>query len=390
MNNTIAIRKYDNYIANLELDRLIFYLILFLPCANSFFTLFSIDIVLYYYCAIAFLLIINAILQRGEYSLIIKIICLFALVVYNFLAYGTYYVTHSDFYGMFFLVTVLLFPIKVEHIKKYFFNSKTAVKCSTYLYIILLIASLFFGHGYDFFNSYSTYKVLFGAYNLSHTLAYELVFYLIINWVAFRFSIKNILILCALFICLLLTQVRTVYLAIVVIVLYELTSSKTLSVKQKIFAYLLIVALLISFIIIYETGSLSYIPFFAKTISAAENGSITSGRETYVDIAIKSFSNFSAFDKIFGVSLDGIRAIFLKEIGVDIHCHNDIFNLLLGYGIVGLAFILISLVPFIRTNNKIFFAIFLAVFIWYNGLYMYQNFTFLLIIIRGVYFQKSK
>ena len=268
--------------------------------------------------------------------------------------------------------------------KNYFYELKSAIKLSTLIYLGLLFVSLFYGKGYDIFSSYQTYKVLFGPYNLSHTLSYELIFYLIINWVAFKFSLKNIIVLIILFVSLLLSQVRTAFLAVLVIVLFEILYAKSLNRKQKKLIYAIILFCVFLFALSYYAGWLENIPFLSKTIASAESGSVSNGRELYVEIACRYYNNFDFSKKLFGASMDIVRAIFLKEINVDIHCHNDIFNLLLGYGLIGLILVLVSILSYVKSNNRLFFLIFIMVFIWYNGLYMYLNFVFLLPIIRAI------
>ncbi len=385
----ILVKTFHYEKTKLNIEKLIFCLALFLPCVNAALSLFKIDYILYYYCLISVLLIINSLCRFNVVIDLIKILLLIIIFAFNYVCYGLYYVTHQDFYGVFFLIVVLFFSPSPKSFKNYFYELKSVIKISTLIYLGLLFVSLFYGKGYDIFSSYQTYKVLFGPYNLSHTLSYELIFYLIINWVAFKFSLKNIIVLSILFVSLLLTQVRTAFLAVLVIILFEILYAKSLNKEQKKLIYAIILFCVFLFALAYYAGWLENIPFLSKTIASAESGSVSNGRELYVEIACRYYNNFDFSKKLFGASMDIVRAIFLKEINVDIHCHNDIFNLLLGYGLIGLILVLVSILSFVKSNNRLFFLIFIMVFIWYNGLYMYLNFVFLLPIIRAIYFQKN-
>lgn len=370
---------------NISVTNIIIFLLIFSPCYNMMCEMIGIGYSFIYYLFVSILLMIVN-LNKLSIAKISLLLFLLVVSVITIIKFGFGYIINQDFYGYFLTIIVLLFSIKNNEVKRFFETKSKYFFVSLILYLVLLFISVVFMNGFREFSAYSSYKVLFGPYSISHILAYELLLYIICSYVLIRNKILRIIILLFLLLLLLITQVRTAILALAFLCLIESIITNRLSKKNKIILIITECCVVLFTITLYFTNSLSSIPLFSKTVDSISNGSISNGREDFINIAINHFKDFSLEEKLNGISVTEIRNIYKKEINNPIHCHNDIFTILLGFGYSGLVLFICSFFFFIQDAKKIPFSVFVFIFIWFNGLYMYYSFVFLLILIKSLYF----
>ena len=344
------------------------YFIVFLPIIFGFFSLLKVSIVFPVYTFVVVLLLLYSIYRKVNISSLVLLALLCIIVAVTIASGGFQYFFNQDVYLFLYLIIIFIFSFSNKSVGKVLIENDKVIVISTVCYILLLLISVIFFSGFRQFDEYNNYNVLFGPYHFSHTCAYDLIFYTILMLFYIhnkKRKISGLLILFSLIVLILLTQVRTAFLALLFIGIYEIFFSKYLKKKLKIFMIFVLASLFITLIIIsfVNVSFLSNIPFLSKTIEAYEDGNITNGRDTFIKIAIEHFKELPFFNKIFGITVEEVRNLNFEEIGLKIHCHNDFFTILLGYGILGLGVFLFSIFAFIKNNYKIPFIIFLSIFL---------------------------
>lgn len=83
-------------------------------------------------------------------------------------------------------------------------------------------------------------------------------------------------------------------------------------------------------------GSLGYESLHARWTDDFEKNRPGSGRLGFYQAAVERFSEGPAADMLLGVGYSGIRQTMEERCGMSVHTHSDLFDLLLGGGILGL------------------------------------------------------
>ncbi len=83
-------------------------------------------------------------------------------------------------------------------------------------------------------------------------------------------------------------------------------------------------------------GSLGYQSFYARWTADFEKGRPGSGRLEFYRVAWQTFFEAPAPDLLLGIGYSGVKRTMKEQCGMKIHTHSDLFDLLLGGGILGL------------------------------------------------------
>lgn len=252
-------------------------------------------------------------------------------------------------------------------------NSSQIIQWMMVIYILLLIYSVVFGNGVQI--GWGTI-ILYGPFRLSHILAYELIVLELLGLNMYKLTEKKRwIVLSAIFeIFVLLTSVRSALLASVVILLVFFRGFK---MKRQI--YLLLVAIILGIGLAYFGV---YNQVIEKSMYALNNGSITNGREWLIESSMTIFSNSSFIEKIFGLGYFQLLEENRVIIGNAIQGHNDIFNVLICFGVVGLGMYLYYISNYIKGNGYLGCFLFLFILLYFNGLFLYIPVVIALPIIR--------
>ena len=259
-------------------------------------------------------------------------------------------------------------------------------------FFALLLFGIVFKHGLRAEGWGVSVPLLYGQFEIPHSLAYILLALYALSSMQFRNGAKKfpLYMMILTFICVVWTGVRSGLIALLILVIMDFIGIKNKTKKiTVIFSLTMIFVLLMSF-----TDVLTNNPLAQKTINAAETGTISNGREKFAAVLAAYFMyGENVFDKIVGIGINGIRDIMLLAYNVGIHAHNDFFNVLLGYGILGSVIFWGIILEFCRKAKwGIFVFVVLLILALTNGLFMYICFTPMIIFISiyvDQYFDKT-
>lgn len=246
-------------------------------------------------------------------------------------------------------------------------------------YQIWCIYMVLFMHIFDSSKYVITYgeKVFKGLFPHPHSLAYFILLMIIIVHIVYKKSeskknriIYNVLMLINIYI-LILTSARLATIIGIITILY-LNNSFNFVMFSTVIG-----------VIYIKVIGLNNISFFNKFSKASEQGSISSGRDIIWKIDLNYFFNSNIFNKLGGNGVDFPYKLHLEKYGLEIWSHNDFFNIILVYGIVGLMIYLYTIYKYIKfTDDKKVIKIIILLLIfsigWGNGLYIYTDFIILL------------
>lgn len=356
---------------------LVNYLIIFYPVMYIFASIISNGIARKLSLIILTILMINLGIE-GKKRKIISGCALGAICLYNTFVYGVNYVIHQDFYGY---VLLLLICISFSDRKAVDSMDKLLtikiVKIVCYLFIIGILISIILGHGLQVSYEWgTTMPLLYGPYELPHSLSYQLLvmfIYASIGW--HKYMKKEFLIMMALFSILLVwTGVRSAFLILFILFIYEYCSIRKTSWKMMIIS----VSFICMLYLVLFTDFLYNNPIMQKTVQAlSKKSGITNGRTDFIHyLSYVYLEKLTFIEKILGCSIEKLRYFMSLRYATALHAHNDILNTLIGMGAIGLLLFIKELVDFCKTNKawvKVFLPIFILAFT--NGLFMYTAFT---------------
>lgn len=243
----------------------------------------------------------------------------------------------------------------------------------------LLLFGVVFKHGLRAEGWGVSVPLLYGQFEIPHSLAYILLALYALSSLQYRLYKKKLpLYMMGLsFVCVVWTGVRSGLLALLILVIMDYLGIKNKTRKITVMFVLVVGVLgLLSF-----TDILTNNPLVQKTMNAAESGTISNGRDKFAQVlfAYYLFAE-SNMERFCGIGINGIRQIMKSVYNVEIHAHNDFFNVLLGYGMPGTVLFWSMLIAFCK-KVKFGFIVFviLVILALTNGLFMYISFTPLMI-----------
>ena len=309
-------------------------------------------------------------------SLAVMIAALFSVL--SALRFGVSYVIHLDFYG--FILLILIFA--------YYSNERRIIKLEEqllnvrltnsvfFLSFFVVLVSVVFGNGLQKSSEWGvSMPMLFGPYGLPHSLAYQmLILYVLasILWHKYK-TAKYLLIMAVAFLCLVWTGVRSAFVSIAIVVLCDYCSIRRKDIKISI----MIVGGVLLLYLLFFTDVLTNNPIVQKTLSALSKGSISNSRDDFNSYLSRVFRDrMNLFEKILGMGMVQLRKTMWSRYATELHAHNDIFNALIGHGIVGLSAFFAFFISFCkeRKGGMLVFVTLMAL-AYTNGLYMYVAFT---------------
>lgn len=346
--------------------------------------LFSIDVAAKFVIAeivITFFFLAHLMLKKNKIiSLLTFALFLFLYVCYVFLNEGFLAIIHSYFYTYVFMFMMLILcsmsSFRADFLR-WISQKKHVIRFKIYIVILFLLFafSIFFMNGFRAFDGYET-KYFVGPFSYAHPIAYIMLStyaaaYLYRNLTKEKMFFSCIQILSFLFIV--LTGVRSAFLAIIILIFLDILSLKQ---KNKIRIILLLSTLFIC-VLASRPSLILNNPVFEKTIVAASNGSVSNGRETFRQVSLEYFHSTSDLVvRFFGVGMSNLVNNMYAHIHMVIHAHNDYVNLLVGYGYLGFVLmILCQAISSINFKSKVFFAgyhVFIFILAYFNGFALYS------------------
>lgn len=313
---------------------------------------------------------------------LIALSVIFIFILMNAIRFGVFYIVHQDFYGLILLLLILLYysdKKRLANLEKVILNEHFSNAVILLFYFALLISVLFF-HGLQTNADWGVaIPMLYGPYGLPHTLAYNLIsIYSICSILWHKNKRKLYLVLMAITsICLIWTGVRSTILVLAVLLICDYASIKQISKRLTI---LCVVGVVFAYLLLF-TDIIFNNPIVQKSIIAAGKGSgITNSRTDFNAYLAEYFiRGMSYMEKLFGISIPGLRKYMRLRYGTEIHAHNDVMNILIGMGVTGFLIYAKSLLTFclIKEDKKKSVLVFSILFLlsFFNGLYMYLGFV---------------
>ena len=182
------------------------------------------------------------------------------------------------------------------------------------------------------------------------------------------------------------TGVRSSFLVFAFVLLFEYFNIKKISIKSVI----ILSGLFVSLYLLLFTNFFQNNPIVQKTIKAlSQTSGITNGRTDFNNYLTNVYLNkLNIMEKVFGIGIEKLRHYMSLRYATALHAHNDVFNTLLGMGLIGFMIYIFLLIKFCMLNTK-WFKTFIPIFLlaFTNGLFMYTAFTPCLPVFL-VYFQQ--
>lgn len=251
--------------------------------------------------------------------------------------------------------------------------------------ILFFMVLFFYVSQYGFTAGWDTY-VLQGPYLYPHTLAYILLMMMMVDcYIWMNSKTKISLLFIALCVgCIVLTAVRSVLVAVAIIVLYILYSLLDHRNFKKLLFCLLIGSIAVA--VAYKIGLFEMV--IHKTDLAIKNSSITNGRGDIILSSLKALNGkWLAIKCFFGVGMDALQVNNLINYGAAIHAHNDLIDIFVCYGIPNLILYLYLFWKFSK-DNFIWYTLSLGVLVLFNGLFPYID-CIPILIYSKILFDKS-
>lgn len=261
--------------------------------------------------------------------------------------------------------------------KNYFNNKINSVIKYINIIQILMLVSLLIPTCY--INKWGESRYFQGPFDSPHQLGYFLlgiIFILLYLYIKYDYKISfiwmNINVILVLF-----TGVRTVLVGVIFLFLFALAYYLKKS-KRNIFITFCVSTLVIG--VVFGTDIANDIPMITKMkyTGQSEYTNISSGRDLIWKNNLDAYKELPVLKKIIGAGMGVTFKINYETIGKNIWAHNDIIQILLSYGLIGV-FIYLSVLLrlFYRYKNILIFTFLTAIMIL-NGFLNYNNLVLML------------
>ena len=327
---------------------------------------------------IMLILCIIGMLKIKKKSVFISLICIVAICLGNIVLHGINYMFNLDFYGFILLLLICSLYLNDNYLNELerVLSKEKVVKTTILLYYLIICFSIITHNGLRKEEAWGvSIPMLYGPFELPHSLAYNQIIIFCMASILFRKTSKKLYVLIEAlsFMCIIWTGVRTVTLVIIIMLAYDLHKLKKVKIKYYIFSLLclfFVFALLFSDIVINN-------PVVQKTLNVLSKGNISNSRDDFNSYLLNFFYNrLSLSEQLLGIGLPNLRSYMFLRYGTELHAHNDIFNVLIGMGVITFLYYTRRILLFCKKAGKmlpVFIVIFLLSF--FNGLYMYVGFT---------------
>ena len=280
---------------------------------------------------------------------------------------GISYFFHNDVYLFWFLIISLLFWSDKNMLNKfveYTIVHKKIPVINAALTVFSSLVSIIYGNG--FILAQRTI-VFVGVYPIEHALAYHVIvsYIMLLLLELYDSTSFHIFWKTALSIILMISGVRSTLLVWLVLILVDLYR---INLKYKII--ILSAVLSISLIITTNVNILYNIPMISKTVEAAKVGDVSNGRDILTSYGLTYYSEQTTLsEKLFGITMKKLRQVYWGGL----HAHNDYVNILLGYGLISIIYVIYLLLKFIKGKNSIILLFIICILATFNGLFMYTE-----------------
>ena len=219
-----------------------------------------------------------------------------------------------------------------------------------------------------------------GFFSLEHELAYQVLILYAMTFMIRQKKYRMFVIVSKLLlvVILLLTGVRSAAIVLIIMMLFDYKEQSSLTkLMLAIVGFFVLIGLL------ENVEGIKKLPIIEKTINAANIGDITNGRDNLKQIGIDYYFNRTGtFQKMFGITMNKLRNVYDLAAGTRLHAHNDMVNILLGYGAVNLIIACAALIKFAAGPLRLLIILILVILAYTNGLFMYFPFVVMLPLLK--------
>lgn len=210
-----------------------------------------------------------------------------------------------------------------------------------------------------------------GTLQLSTYIGISFLFMMMLDTFYFiEFREKFVILFIAVsFACIILTAVRSVLIASIIVIgyiFYRVFSRKQF-IKFILYCFLLFVCIYIA----YNYGLFDAL--LTKSKLALENGSISNGRSSILISSLYALKQGNEYvNTICGVGMTNLLKWNGININANIHAHNDFVDALVGFGLIGLGIYVYNFVKFCK-NSFIWMMGTVGFLAYVNGLFVYSD-----------------
>ncbi|MGU8462525.1 hypothetical protein [Clostridium perfringens] len=271
---------------------------------------------------------------------------------------------------------LVLYYIRIVKIEGLIDIIKSNLKFIEVIIIITTIINLlmFFNkNGWDFIWDGKQFQSVYG---FPHDACYLFICMQAYCIIAFLYCQKNVykylVYLYFIFSC--FTNARTpFFISIFLVLLFAYKTIKNKSIF--IFMVLLLLTIFILLNKIYNFIDYSDLPIISKFIRGEETGNMTSSRDDIWNSILTGYYNYNFWGKIFGDGFGMSFKINTMYFGKALWSHNDIYEILVSSGVLGIIIYLYSFLRTIKISENIIFIFVSIIVLFFNGLYTYYMFV---------------
>lgn len=319
------------------------------------------------YCSILILLYVTDVKKLSRKNIYILIIFAFILILEIYRDQNMFILFVTFIFANIMLSIYSSNKIMVKEYIEYFVKKKNQFYIVQLVFLIILFLFVMKNGLTAGWNTW----VLQGPYNYPHTLAYLFLFMMMLDTFYFiEFREKFVILFIAVsFACIILTAVRSVLIASIIVIgyiFYRVFSRKQF-IKFILYCFLLFVCIYIA----YNYGLFDAL--LTKSKLALVNGSISNGRSSILISSLYALKQGNEYvNTICGVGMTNLLKWNGININANIHAHNDFADALVGFGLIGLGIYVYNFVKFCK-NSFIWMMGTVGFLAYVNGLFVYSD-----------------
>lgn len=219
-------------------------------------------------------------------------------------------------------------------------------------------------------------KYYIGPFSNPHTTTYYLIVLMTLATILRKKNnniINNIFLIVPLLLSF-ITGARVPFLGVVILFIYNYYLDY--KNKKNLFKYETIIFIsMVIILTILLLCKLIEIPVLNKIIDTIKDGNFTNSRNHIWRVNLLVFSESNIFRMLFGYGAAYSFEISQYYLNARVWAHNDFIQILISYGVVGLAIYIYILVDFFVKNKSIFIIILLLFLAIVNGMFTYDVFV---------------
>lgn len=324
------------------------------------------------------LILLTIILFQGKKKNLLMLFFVFSIIMIQIIFMRENISLTSLVYFINFILTLYFIrSMEIYGLENIYQENKLLIKNIIIITTVINIVMFFNKSGWDFIWDARQFQSVYGfphdaCYLFLVMQSYSIIAYLNEDNNIKKYIFKSFIFLYFLFSC--FTNARTPFFIaafLILLFVYKTTKNKSIIVVMYSFVFLLIIISNFA----YNFIDYSKIPILSKFIRGEETGNMTSSRDAIWNSILTGYKNFNFLEKLFGSGFGVSFKINQILFGKALWSHNDIYEVLVSSGIVGLLIYLYNLIKTLKMTKSILFIVVVFSVLFFNGLYTYYSFV---------------